>query len=452
MKKDNLCLSRKLYPKDELEHIMIDCFVDKERPTEERRHPDTKDELLYWMTEYVVSYGVSEAWMFLHTIVGYALYSVETFKCIRFIRKKIREAHGDIMNVLTPDLDDDACIQKQKQKQSSSSSPLYKETYTMNPQIVDTIKTILKCKASTGMYRWMLVYSRWIQMNTKRQLIIYPKSKELLREVKRVYTDGEIEKENIHLNRFANWYISMEKKNVENIMYYATALNLNQWFACIYSYGKCEKKNWFTEEDVKRDLYFDQGKDLDDRLNDIMKWVLSFRYLSKHLNEKSSISKRPLSSNTSSKSHITMMFTYKHNKTEMDKCREWEKLTNLSLYVIPEEHFREMFYNNRSYNHCFIDGYNQKEEIENNIGFHINESPYWKRELLLCQDDDEKNTESETNIIENAEYVHGKLKNHVGETFWKERIQELSLDSLWRKQDFEESTERYKRDLTFGFV
>lgn len=400
----SLSLSRWLYPKDELEHVMMDCLLDKTRPSEEQRHPKAKEEILFWLTEYVVSYGVSEAWMFLHTIVGYSLYSLESFRTVKYIRKKIREAHGDIMKVLTPKVYDTKTIQK-------DSPP--EDTYQVIPELIDTVKTIMRHTPSIDMYEWMMRYAmgeeRALGTGQWSHLLLYhhrvntaspptvEKTDVITEKIKRVYETPCIKEQNIHLNRFANWYISMEKKNIQNIMYYANSMSQSEWFACICAFGM--EENVFTETDIERDLYVDEADDIDPELNYTMYWVLSFRYLVKILkyltqvdggggggegDNKKSCKQTSISSN----------FTLKHNKREMELCEQWGRYepshmsdsssssnssSHKPIYSIPEPLFRKERWNVRAQNKRFVKSYSMKREIENNLEFHLRDTPYWKK-------------------------------------------------------------------------
>lgn len=423
----SLALSRGLYPKDELEHVMMDCLLDKTRTSEEQRHPKAKEEILFWLTEYVVSYGVSEAWMFLHTIVGYSLYSMESFRTVKYIRKKIREAHGDIMKVLTPKVYDTKTIQK-------DSPP--EDTYRVIPQLVDTIKTIMRSTPSTKMYDLMMRYAlgeeRALGTGQWSHLILYhrrmntsppppvTKTDLITEKIKRVYETVCVKEQNIHLNRFANWYISMEKKNIQNIMYYANSMTQSEWFACICAFGM--EENVFTEEDIARDLYIDESNDIDPELNHTMYWVLSFRYLVKIWTQSSTQSALNTSSSRQSKQmSVISNFTIKHNKRDMELCRMWEELydfdsnsnssSNTSRfkppYEIPESLFRKERWTVREQNKRFVKSYSMKREIEDNLDYHMKETPYWQRESRM--DEHIKAILETSNLHIDSEYSHNIL-------------------------------------------
>ena len=409
----SLSLSRGLYPKDELEHVMMDCLLDKTRLSEEQRHPEAKEEILFWLTEYVVSYGVSEAWMFLHTVVGYSLYSLESFRTVKYIRKKIREAHGEIMKVLTSKLDDTKTIQK-------DSPP--EDTYHVIPELVDTIKTILRHTPSTDMYDWMMRYAlgeeKALGTGQWTHLILYHRSKTqvITEKIASVYETSRVKEEKIHLNRFSNWYISMEKKNQQNVMYYANSMTQSEWFACICAFGIEEKV--FTESDIARDLYVDESEDLDPKLNDTMRWVLSFRYLVKIWEQTSSEDKSPTQSSTQSVSNtnetkqksIISNFTIKHNKQDMELCRKWGEQSNLNTncfeppYIIPDALFRRERWTVREHNKRFVKSYSMKREIEDNLKlrFHMKDTPYWKRESI--RDEQIKSMIDTSNLYMESEY------------------------------------------------
>ena len=60
-KTPNLKLSRLLYPKDEIEYTILLCFLKK------KEHNIT--EMLFWINEYMESYGIVETWCFTLFIV-----------------------------------------------------------------------------------------------------------------------------------------------------------------------------------------------------------------------------------------------------------------------------------------------------------------------------------------------------------------------------------------------
>lgn len=212
----------------------------------------------------------------------------------------------------------------------------------------------------------------------------------------------------------------MEKKNRQNVMYYAKSMTQSEWFACICAFGIEEKV--FTETDIARDLYVDESEDLDLELNDTMRWVLSFRYLVKiwerpRLNTQSSAQSNSITTNVTSSSKQTMNlsnFTIKHNKRDMELCRMWEEQIESSsntprfkpLYKIPESLFRKERWTVREHNKRFVKSYSMKREIEDNLEFHMKDIPYWERESIM--DENIKSMIDTSNLYIESEYM-GKL-------------------------------------------
>lgn len=173
-------LSRRLYPKDEIEWMILRCLLVKSEHSER--------EILYWVSEICTSFGQKEAWVTL-MIFAYALYSTYNNAVTQKIELYLSSYHN---------------MYEHNEKDNEI------DTFEMPCDMIRVVKTIFRKTPNTTLYTFIKLY-----MNKEwKKVSLYPERNETR----------------------SNLFLSLDKKHLQNILFYAHTMDQTDWIKYIKKY------------------------------------------------------------------------------------------------------------------------------------------------------------------------------------------------------------------------
>jgi hypothetical protein len=339
---ENLELSRLMYVRDELEVMILKCFVTKK---EIGFH-----ELLFWFTEYYKSYGIDDAKCMLEYVATYALYSWDNIYTKMFCRKRV---------ALVPINTDDP----------------------IPVSFLTALKTLHFRKVNTAVYVFIKMFVLGSDGNGEWSKLLLMKSQHQVEQLYEKYLQQYQKWRNLEnldtlhttkpqdqplsQRKAVNIFRSIYGKHVANIMYYLKHLSKLDWVVCIDTIMQ-ELSDQYTQScyNLKHYTSFNTLIDVHSLATVLfVKWLSSadtIQFQEGFVNKK----KQPV---------------IKHKKQDEEWLRTVEELamdthyeeinTQYDYRITPE--IKKMYLSGKKTD---ID-----IELEQNMDYHFSETTYWKQ-------------------------------------------------------------------------
>ena len=208
---DNLELSRYLYPRSEIEFMILKCILEKHEYT-------FQEDMLFWVAEYTVSYGLEQTWLFIRYVYVYSLLCLDHFKFATYAAKR---------------------YEKYKEKNSNDI------VAELPSELIDCIRTLRNTRPNIAIYTFIYMYT-FSGSKFKKNMVLYRKySEKALICTEQYYNDYHNDDDihvhvhvHVHKHKLQNVYQSLVLKDFPTIMYYMQHFERHTWIRILQIYFK----------------------------------------------------------------------------------------------------------------------------------------------------------------------------------------------------------------------
>lgn len=221
---ENLELSRLLYIRDELEVMILKCFITKK---EIGFH-----ELIFWFTEYYKSYGKEDAKCILEFVATYALYSWDNTDTKLFCNKRnaldpvnIDESNSISIPIPIPFL---TVLKTLHFRKVNTAGYIFIKMFVLGSDGNGTWNKLVRLKPYETQAQTEQLYEKYQQQYHKWKHIYIKDTYTSETQGTETGTGTPLPKQKV-LNLFTSIY----RKHVANIMYYLKHISKRDWIICI---------------------------------------------------------------------------------------------------------------------------------------------------------------------------------------------------------------------------
>lgn len=212
---DNLELSRFLYPRSDIEFMILKCVLEK--------HVYTFEDLLFWVAEYTVSYGLEQTWLMIRYIYGYSLLTFQyKNKCVNYFAKKHK-------------------------KQSICTELLDEEQIPM--ELIDCVRTLKGAKHNLVVYTFIYLFTS-LEEEDYATLRMFKETNQHTEKIKEFHKLHANEM-SISEKKLDNIFESLSRKYFPNIVYYMKKLERHEWVLVFSAFSGVTRKFETKEEEIE---------------------------------------------------------------------------------------------------------------------------------------------------------------------------------------------------------
>lgn len=208
---DNLELSRFMYPRNDIESMVLKCVLEK--------HEYTVDDLLFWISEHAVSYGLEQTWLMVRYMYGYTLLTFQyKRKCVDYFAKKHKTARTNQCKI-----------------------PM---------ELIDCVRTLKGAKHNLVLYTFVYLFTS-ISEEECTSLCLFKNSH--VKNAEKIKEFMELHGDNVSISekRLGNIFESMRRKHFPNIIYYMKKMARDEWIPVLSVYLGVTNNFETDEEEIE---------------------------------------------------------------------------------------------------------------------------------------------------------------------------------------------------------
>lgn len=208
---DNLELSRFMYPRNDIESMVLKCVLEK--------HEYTVDDLLFWISEHAVSYGLEQTWLMIRYMYGYSLLTFQyKKKCVDYFAKK----HKNVQET----------------------------QYKIPMELIDCVRTLKGAKYNLVMYTFVYLFTS-VSKEECTSMCLFKNSP--VKHVEKIKEFMELHGNHVFISekRLGNIFESLQRRHFPNIIYYMKKLCRYEWIPVLSVYLGVTNNFKTDEEEIE---------------------------------------------------------------------------------------------------------------------------------------------------------------------------------------------------------